>query len=266
MLSAGLIVFREALEIVIILTILAGATKKIPSRNKFIFTGVLLGALLSSLLGFVSDDIDNMFGEMGAEMMNGVMLLMTSILVGFTIVWMTQNGRKTGSKLKQVVSEIESGSKKPYHLIGLVALLMAREGSEIVLYVSSLIIVAKDSVASILTASFIGALSAVIMGFFAYKTANQMIKKHIFTVSNWLMIVIASGLAMQAANFFIAAEKIPEIYPEVWNLTSIMPDFMLFIFKNFIGNIANPSFIELAFFVTVFTLISVKYKAALNAK
>ncbi|MBN9542504.1 MAG: FTR1 family protein [Alphaproteobacteria bacterium] len=266
LLSSGLIVFREALEIVIILTILAGATKNIPHRNHYMLLGVAIGTVGSAMLGFVSDDIDSYFGGVGQEVLNGVMLIITAIMIGFTVIWMTKNGRKSGSKLKEVVAEIESGSKKPYHLVSLVALLMLREGSEIVLYVSSLMIVAKHSILSILFASVCGALAAVMAGLIAYNTANQFVKKNIFTVSNWLMIFIAAGLANQGVGFLIAADQLPEVISSLWNVNSFLPDAALFFIRSFLGNITNPSFTEMLTFVIVIATMSTAYKRAVNAK
>ena len=59
MLQIAIVVFREVLEIALILGILASATKDIKGRSNYIFAGLFLGILLSISLAFFTDQISN---------------------------------------------------------------------------------------------------------------------------------------------------------------------------------------------------------------
>lgn len=72
MLQIAIVVFREVLEIALILGILASATKEIKGRSNYIFAGLALGILLAIALAFFTDQISNSLNGMGQEFFNGL--------------------------------------------------------------------------------------------------------------------------------------------------------------------------------------------------
>ena len=67
MLQIAIVVFREVLEIALILGILASATKEIKGRGNYIFAGLVIGILLAITLAFFTDKISNSLNGMGQE-------------------------------------------------------------------------------------------------------------------------------------------------------------------------------------------------------
>ena len=67
MLQIAIVVFREILEISLILGILTAATKEIPGRTKWILSGLTLGIAASLLLAFFTDKISESLDGMGHD-------------------------------------------------------------------------------------------------------------------------------------------------------------------------------------------------------
>ncbi|MBN8827315.1 MAG: FTR1 family protein [Sphingobacteriia bacterium] len=250
MISIGLIIFREMLEIVLMLCVVLSATKSLPNRNQYLAAGAGAGVLLSILLTYMDEFFNNSFGGMGQELINGIALITTSVMMGATVIWMSKNAVKTGANIKHVAKAVETGHKTPWSLSYVVAMIIFREGAEIVIYVTSLISATKINGIQIALASIVATGLAITCGVLFYYGTNTVLKKYLFPISNWLIIIIAAGLSAQAASFFIAAGVLPEIVSTVWDIGRYIK------FDDIISNtfglssyMARPSLTELMFFV-----------------
>ena len=133
MFSFGVIVFREVLEIALILGILMAATANLANRNKWIWLGLISGALGSVGVAYGAGAISNFAEGMGQELFNATVLILAAILIGFTVVWMQSHARSMAQNLKKVGAEIVEGKKPLYILAIIIGLSTLREGSEVVL-------------------------------------------------------------------------------------------------------------------------------------
>src|SRR5690606_15708135 len=105
-----------------------------------------------------------------------------------------------------------------------------------------------------------GILLASVVGIGFYYGYNTMLNKYLFPVSNIIMIIIAAGLSAQAANFLIAADLIPEIISSLWNVTDYLSEGTNIFISNFVGNILNPSLMEILFFIITLGVILIFLK------
>ena len=63
----SIIIFREILEISIIISIIAAATKELKNRTHYINIGLIAGVIGSILIATIADNIANAFDGIGHE-------------------------------------------------------------------------------------------------------------------------------------------------------------------------------------------------------
>jgi len=75
--------------------------------------------------------------------------------------------------------------------------------------------------------------------------------KHLFTVTSWLILLLAAGMASQGAAFLVQADILPALDPTVWDTSALLsedsiPGKML---HALIGYVARPAGIQIVFWV-----------------
>jgi high-affinity iron transporter len=75
MLQIAIVVFREILEVSLIIGILTAATKEIEGRTKWLLAGLGLGIIGSFALAFSTDKISESLDGMGQEFLTGLFYL-----------------------------------------------------------------------------------------------------------------------------------------------------------------------------------------------
>ena len=88
MLSFAVIVFREILEISLVIGVLIAATRGLKNRKKWIGIGLGMGIVGSIVVAFFAEGISNAMEGMGQELFNATILILATILIGWTVVWM----------------------------------------------------------------------------------------------------------------------------------------------------------------------------------
>ena len=87
MLQIAIIVFREILEIALIVGILTAATKEIPGRTRWIVGGLSLGVITSAIIALFTDKISDSLDGMGQEFFNGLILIAAAFKALFQTVY-----------------------------------------------------------------------------------------------------------------------------------------------------------------------------------
>ena len=111
MFQISLMVFREILEIAIIIGVLCAVTKELKNRSYWIFSGAAMGILGSVALAFFMKSISQSFSGHGKELFNATILLFASLMIGCTVIWMQTHAREINTKLKEVGKAIENKEK-----------------------------------------------------------------------------------------------------------------------------------------------------------
>jgi high-affinity iron transporter len=81
--------------------------------------------------------------------------------------------------------------------------------------------------------------------------------RHLFSVTSWLVLLLAAGMASQAAGFLVQADLLPALGPEVWDTSFVLTDHSLVgsVLHTLIGYTAQPAGIQLAFYVATLLVI-----------
>ena len=263
MLQIAIVVFREVLEIALILGILASSTKEIKGRSNYILAGLFLGIVISIALAFFTDQISNSLNGMGQEFFNGLILLASAFMIGWTTLWMQKHARNLSGELKRLGNSIKDGKKPLYALLIAVLFSVIREGTEIVLFTYSYFISGIKIyylIGGLVTGIFCGSL----VGIALYIGILKAFGKYFFTITSWLLIFFASGIASAGIGFWQNAQIIPSLKNPVIDLSNIISQqsFLGKFLNIFLGYIDQPSGMQLLVYFSTLSILIIGLKIA----
>ncbi len=263
MFSTALIVFREALEIAMILGIVLSATRELPGRAWWVAGGMLAGLSGAGIIAVFARSISDAADGMGQELFNAGVLFCAAALIGWTVVWMQGHARHMSAQLRAVGHKVVTGAMPRYSLSVIVGLAMLRECSEIVLFIYGML-VSGEPPASIVSGSVLGLLLGVGVGVLLYYGMMKMPARYALKFTSWLLILLVAGLSAQGANFLAAAGYFPDFSETMWDSSWLISEDGLLgrALHTLIGYSAHPTAIELIFYGATFALLVSMVKLA----
>lgn len=267
MFPTATIVFREFLEVALVLGIVMAATRGLPKRINIALLGVAIGVLGSVIIAFFTDRISQAIDGIGQELFNASIMFIAVGFLSWTVIWMKRHGRELAQNLKAVGQDVLDGNKSAYVLIGVIALATFREGAEIALFTYGMTASGAFSMSEILMGGIMGAIGGSIVGLMLYFGLLKAAQRHLFTVTSWMLIILTAGMAAQGANFLISAGMIPELHPQVWDTSSIISgqSFIGQTLGVLVGYTPRPTGMELAFYALVLVVVGTAYKMISSA-
>ncbi len=127
MLSTAIVIFREALEIALIVGIILAATHGLQGRMKWILGGMAAGSAGAGLVACFAQTISAAASGMGQEFFNAMILFTAALFIGWTVLWMRSHGRAMTLHFKQVGHDVMAGKLPFYSLSLIIALAILRE-------------------------------------------------------------------------------------------------------------------------------------------
>ncbi|BFD45717.1 MAG: FTR1 family protein [Rickettsia endosymbiont of Sergentomyia squamirostris] len=260
MFKIALVVFRECLEIALLLGVILAVTKQLEKSRIYIIAGVMLGTVSAALFAFFTRSITVAFSGLGDEIFNSGVILLTVALIGWTIVWMQGYGIKIKQNLNNLSVKISSGDSSYIMLVLIVAATILREGMEIIILVYSISSVEIIDSNSYLLGLIIGIVSGLTLGVIIYlgliKIVNQ---QYIFRISSILLMLVASGFAAEAAGILSSSGIITILSDQLWDSSWLISDRSIYgkFLKMITGYIARPNGLQVVFYVCTLGLINI---------
>ncbi|HET9817832.1 MAG TPA: FTR1 family protein [Rhodanobacteraceae bacterium] len=256
MLGIALLVFREVLEAALIVTVVAAATRGVPGRRVFIGGGIALGVLGASVVALGMGFIQGSLGGIGQEIFEAAVLLTAVVMIGWHVTWMSSHGKQMVQEMRKVTDSIKAGSSSVAILLVVVALAVMREGSEIVLFLFGMAAGGADQV-GFLAGLPIGLAGGVAVGFALYFGLLRIPLRYFFTATNWMLVVLASGLASSAAGYLIQANLLPAWGSQLWNTSWLLTNGSIVgqAVHVLTGYEARPAGMQLVFWIATFVTL-----------
>lgn len=257
MFKIAIVIFREFLEISILLGIILAATRNIKNRSIYIILGIMIGVIGSAVIAFFISSISISFHEIGDEVFNASIILLTSFIIGFTTIWMNKTSRVIKHKINNIVVDIESDKLNKVMLTLLVSTTIFREGVEIVLFICSIAHSTIGDGENYLLGLGIGAFGGLTFGLGIYLGLLKFAGKYIFKICFVLLSFIAAGLSAEAAGILTSVGVIDILYTPLWDTSCFISDNALLgkMLKIFIGYEASPNGMQLIFYFTTLLLL-----------
>ncbi|HET7360247.1 MAG TPA: FTR1 family protein [Rhodanobacteraceae bacterium] len=250
----ALLVFREVLEAALIVTIVAAATRGVRHRGWFIGGGIGLGVLGAITVAMFAGAMAQAVSGIGQELFNASVLLAAVVMIGWHVVWMSSHGREMAQHMKAVGGAVQTGASSLGMLLAVVALAVLREGSEIVLFLYGMLAGGADGLVPGLAMGIAGGTA---VGFALYFGLLRIPLRYFFTATNWMLVLLAAGLASTAARYLVQANLLPEWGNRIWDSSWLLSNGSLpgKILHILVGYDAQPSGIQLVFYASVVVVL-----------
>jgi high-affinity iron transporter len=257
MLPTALIVFREVLEAALVVGIVLAASQGVPRRGVWVSAGIAAGIAGAALVAGFAEQIASALAGVGQELFNAAVLFTAVAMLGWHNVWMGRHGRELAVEAGDVGKLVRSGARPLYALAVAVGLAVLREGSELVLFLYS-IVAANGTDAVSLGAGFaFGMAAGVGVGALLYFGLLRIPLKHLFTVTSGLILLLAAGMAAQGAAFLVQADVLPPLGNDVWDTSWLLSEHSIpgQVLHALVGYVSQPSGVQIVFYAATLLVI-----------
>jgi high-affinity iron transporter len=257
MLATALIVFREVLEAALIVGIVMAASRGVRQRGLWVAGGIALGILGSAVVAGFAGEIASALSGVGQELFNATVLFTAVAMLGWHNIWMGRHGRELAVEAGAVGRLVLSGARPLYALALAVGLAALREGAELVLFLYSVVAANKVDAWSFAGGIAIGLASGSGVGALLYFGLLRIPLRHLFTATSWLILLLAAGMAAQAAAFLAQADILPPLGDALWDSSFLLPETSIpgLVLHALVGYVAQPSGIQVVFYGATLVII-----------
>lgn len=257
MLATALIVFREVLEAALIVGIVLAASRGIAYRGAWVSGGIAAGAIGALFVAAGAGTIQAAAAGMGQEVFNAAVLLAAVAMLGWHNIWMTTHGREMATAANRLGSAVREGARPLWALALAVGLAVLREGSEIVLFLYGIAATADGGAPAMALGGTLGLAAGAACGTALYLGLISIPLRHLFRVTGWMILLLAAGMASQAAAFLVQADLLPPLAAEMWDTSFLLTDYSVVgsILHTLIGYTAQPTGIQVVFYVGTLLVI-----------
>jgi high-affinity iron transporter len=257
MLPTAIIVFREVLEAALIVGIVMAASRGAAQRGLWVSGGIGAGILGALGVAAFAATIAEAAAGMGQELFDAAILFAAVGMLGWHNIWMSRHGRELAGSAMQLGSDVRSGARPLWALAFAVALAVLREGSEVVLFLYGIALGGNGGPSAMAIGGIVGLALGVAAGTAIYWGLVSIPMRLLFTVTSWLVLLLAAGLASQGAAFLMQADLLPPLGSNLWDTSFLLSDQSLAgrILHTLIGYTAQPAGIQLVFYVVTLLVI-----------
>jgi len=258
MIATALIVFREVLEAALIVGIVSAATRGIPGRARWIAAGLAAGIVGSIAVAGGAGLISQLAEGMGQEIFNASILLLAVLMLAWHNIWMTSHGRELAANARRIGADVRTGAQEMSVVLVVIGVAVLREGSETVLFLYGVAASGDTGRASMMAGGALGLAAGVLVGVLLFRGLLRIPLKWFFSVTSALVLLLAAGMAAQAARFLIQANVLPSLTNPVWDTSGIVSNSSLLgkALAGLVGYDAQPAGMQIAAFVVVLAAIA----------
>jgi len=250
MLGALVIVFREVLEAGLIIGIVLAATQGVVGRGRWINIGIVAGIAGAAIVAMFAKVISEAFEGAGQEVFNAAVLGTAVVMLMWHNAWMARHGREIAHDMRQIGTEVSEGAKPLAALSIVIGLAVLREGAEVVLFLYG-IMAAGTSGNSLLAGGLLGIAAGAAFTGFTYFGLLAIPSRYIFSVTSWLIALLAAGMAAQSVQYLYNAGVINVMGTTVWDTSWLLSEGSLFgqLLHTLIGYTSRPSEVQLVAYI-----------------
>lgn len=252
-----LIVFRESLEAALLVGVVAAATRGLAGRGRWLAAGVITGFMGAVVLALLAGQLSGWLDGLGQDAVNiGVLSLALAMLL-WHCVWVAAHTKEMVSEAKRLGKSVQDGQRPPWALLVVVSLAVLREGAETVLFVSGSLTGASAKPGAVLLAGAAGVVLGALVGAFIYAGLTKVPARHVFSVTNVLIALLAASLGSQLVKALSQAGLLESWTSPVWDTSRLLaPDSAVgTLMHALVGYDAQPSAAQLCAYLAVLAFI-----------
>jgi high-affinity iron transporter len=117
---------------------------------------------------------------------------------------------------------------------------------------------------SMVIGGIVGMLGGIVLGYTIYAGLLRVSMRWFFTVTGTLVLLLAAGMASQAARFLIQADLLPSLAAPLWDTSAMLPENGLpgMLLHSLVGYDSRPAGMQLVFYIIALVSISIGMKLA----
>ena len=256
MLGALIIVFREVIEAGLIVGIVMAATRGVVGRGRWISIGIAAGLLGATVVAIFAGAISQAFEGAGQELFNATVLGIAVVMLMWHNAWMARHGREIATEMRNIGTAVSEGAKPLTALAIVIGLAVLREGSEVVLFLYG-IFASGTSGAALLVGGLLGIAAGAAFTALTYAGLLAIPSRYIFSVTSWLIALLAAGMAAQAVQFLSNAGVIVALDRTVWDTSWLLSEVSIpgKLLHTLIGYTERPTELQLMTYIaTLFAM------------
>ncbi|MDR3098027.1 MAG: FTR1 family protein [Paraburkholderia sp.] len=245
------IVWRESVEALLVVGILyawlkngdAGARRGLP----YLWAGVGLGVLAAVALGAALVGFTEVLSGDAQDYFQTGMVLVACVLIVQMVLWMKQHGRTLKREMEQSLEQTTRDANW-WGITVLVALAIAREGSETVIFLYGLGFGQSGHVDAGQYMAVLLGLGLAFLTFYLLQLGGKVFSwRHFFRVTEIMLLFLGAGLFQTGVDKLIDKEILPTIIDQVWNSSALLDDSSTFgsLVATLTGYRAHPALMNL---------------------
>lgn len=204
LLNSVIIILREVLEAALLISVLLVLTQSLERSFRWVSWALLSGMIGAMVYAIGIDAISEWFDGVGQEVVNALLQAGIFSLIAVTMVLLP----------RQLYTR-ESGRLLAFVMILTVALVLTREGAEVTIYLYGFLR-GSDQLFRVLLGAAIGASIGVSASVLFYYTLRNLSKRRTIGIGVVVLMLVGSGMALQAAQLLIQADWLPARLP-IWD-------------------------------------------------
>ena len=177
--------------------------------------------------------------------------------------WMARHGREIAAEMRNIGSAVSEGAKPLTALAVVVGLAVLREGSEVVLFLYGILASGTDGAALVLGSALGIAAGAAFTGL-TYFGLLAIPQRYIFSVTSWLIALLAAGMAAGAVQFLNNAGFVEVLGNTVWDTSWLLPEGSILgkLLHTLIGYTERPTELQLVAYIGTLLAMGVLMRIA----
>lgn len=256
MVAAFIIVFRETLEAGLIIGLVLAAAKGLPWRRTLVAGGTLAGLVIAVIAALVLSIATDALEAIPTEVIDATALLVAAAMLAGHAAWMARHAAELTREVTAAGAAVLAGERPAYALSIVVAVAVAREGVETVLFLAGAT-AAGGGGGSVLMGGIIGAVVAAACGATFYAGLLRLSARTMFAISGWLLALVAAGMAADGVALLQQHFDVTIGTTELWDSSALVSQGSLLgrALHTLIGYVERPTGAQLAVFAA--TLVTI---------
>ncbi|WP_069353952.1 FTR1 family iron permease [Burkholderia cenocepacia] len=222
------IVWRESVEALLVVGILYAWLKNGDDDARrglpFLWAGVAVGLLMAVGLGAALVGFTEVLSGDAQDYFQTAMVLIACVLIVQMVLWMRRHGRTLKRDMEQSLQQSTRDSNW-WGVAVLVALAIAREGSETVIFLYGLGFGQSGHVDGSQMLAVVIGLGLAFLTFYLLQLGGKYFSwRHFFRVTEVMLLFLGAGLFQTGVDKLIDKEILPLGISQVWDTSAILDD------------------------------------------
>ena len=222
------VVWRESVEALLVVGILYAWLKNGDSDARrglpFLWAGVGAGLLAAAAIGAALVGFSEFLSGDAADYFQIGMVLIACVLIVQMVLWMKRHGRTLKRDMERSLQE-RTRDGNGWGVAVLVALAIAREGSETVIFLYGLGFGQSGHVSRSDVLGIVLGLGLAFLTFYVLQLGGRLFSwRRFFRVTEVMLLLLGAGLMQTGVDKLIDKEILPLGISQVWNSAALLDD------------------------------------------